>query len=105
MAAMDSERARFWRQHLEQADRSGLTLADYADRHELSRQSLYQWRSTFRKHAPGPVDEQRLTFAEIVSTSQPRGQKLVVRLPNASLEFAELPDARWLGTLLDAQRR
>ena len=44
-----TEKQRYWLEHIETAEREGLSPTAYAERHGLRTSQLYYWRSTLRK--------------------------------------------------------
>ena len=105
-----SNAQRFWSAHLDAIDASGMRVSDYARERGLSAASLYTWRSRLaRQRAPrSPSDAPR--FAELVATTAAAAFEptegaataaLAVRVGDAQLEFATLPEPQWLAAFVD----
>lgn len=97
-----TDKQRYWAIRLEEAEASGLSLAEYARENNLHTQALYQWRSTLRSRAR----EQAVTthhFTQAVTTYAPPCCALHIDSHTLQLRFDELPDAHWLSTLINAQ--
>ena len=66
-----ASRIGYWREQVEQQERSGLTVKRYCERHGVSEQSFYVWRKRLREEAPvrfalvetSPQKEQRMMSA------------------------------------------
>jgi len=93
-----TEKQQFWFEHLEAADHSGLSIADYAKANSLKAQTLYQWRSTLKSRSVTVSAEAR--FTRVVSSTPLPGHRLTVKLFDAQLQFDALPDPMWLSALL-----
>ena len=98
---MSSSVAEFWSGHLAAIEQRGCTVAEYAREHDLSAPSLYTWRGRLRDGTSGSITEQRVRFAEVVTTTSAVSGGLFVRIGDVSLEFDTLPDAGWLASLLE----
>lgn len=84
-----TEKQQTYKAHLEAADAQGLSIAEYARAHDLSSQTLYQYRRRFR----GPS---RFIRAE-ARPEAGAGFPVQVRLPNGvavsiGLDLAALPE-------------
>lgn len=93
-----TKKQQFWLAHLEAADHSGLSLAEYAKANNLNAQTLYQWRYAFKSRPVTVSTEAR--FTRIVSSTPLPSNRLTVQLFEAQLQFDGLPDPTWLSTLL-----
>ena len=49
MAQQLSDRERFWRRHLQQQPRSGLSIRQYCFEHDLAKATFYLWRRRLRQ--------------------------------------------------------
>lgn len=94
-----TEKQRLWLNRLQEAEASGLSLADYARANNFAVQSFYQWRSTLKANSSSAPSKTH-HFSQVV-TSAPAG--LVVEMNNARLQFSHLPAPRWLNALLANQ--
>lgn len=92
---------KFWSDKLQQAEQSGLSLADFARQENIPAQKLYQWRSTLRSKTTSVTQETR--FTRVVTSAVVGGADLTVVLPGAKLQFHRLPDVRWLSDLLSCE--
>ena len=88
----------YWSNKLEEADQSGIRLAEYARLHSIPAQKLYQWRSTLKQKNTRVTEETR--FTRVVTESSVANPSLTVSLKRVTLEFASLPDPRWLATMM-----
>ena len=96
---------RQWLEHVTEAQRSGLTLRAYAERHALSVAQLYSWRGSLKKRGllPGAEPGARLTPVRIVGAVA--GPVIRVHLPGGVLVEAEgQADPHTLLALLRALR-
>lgn len=89
----------FWLNHVEAANNSGLSIAQYAKRHEIKAQQLYHWRSVI-KNSSNTVSTD-VKFTRVVTTSMPStSSRVTLKLSNATLEFDTLPDPGWVSAVL-----
>lgn len=99
-----SDKQRFWLEHLQACEHSGLTMKAYAQANELSADSFYAWKSTLRRKgvvASAPAEASAL-FAEARVLDERRGA-LRARLPGGTvLEFDAGTDPRWVAQLVRA---
>lgn len=93
-----TKKQQFWLAHLEAADNSGLSVAEYAKANNLKAQTLYQWRSALKSRSVTGSTE--ASFTRVVSSMSLSGNRLTVQLFEAHLQFDALPDPTWLSTLL-----
>jgi hypothetical protein len=104
------ERERYWREHLEACDRSGLTTKAYAEAHGLSTSMLYSWR---RELASRDVLCKRAKvrepsgFARVeVIAPEPRSGEWHILLPNGvQIGFSGSVDEAALTSVLTAASR
>jgi len=83
-------RASEWAERVKEWRRSGLSSAQYAERHELSGRSLLWWSSHFRRNGFATVsDGGRVRLARVVRRSAP-----AVTCVASSAVVIELHDAR-----------
>ncbi len=54
MNEASTNKQRFWLDHIEAANSSGLSIVQYAKQHDIKAQSLYQWRNAM-KHKPSTI--------------------------------------------------
>ena len=99
-----TEKQRYWLEHIETAEREGLTPRAYAERHGLRTSQLYYWRSTLRKRGVfGTMDEP----AEFVPVRVRNAQAEVrVHLPNGVVVACSQPlsESAWLSVLRGASQ-
>jgi len=98
MSRLSTKKQQFWSDQLQRAEKSGISLADYARANNIEPQKLYQWRSTLKKQVTTAVTTET-HFARAIPGSV---NLLTVHLPSAQLEFNTLPDAEWLARLIIA---
>ena len=91
-------RHQFWSDKLQEAEQFDGSLAEYARRHNIPVKKLYQWRSTLRSKTTSVTQETR--FTRVVSNSSGGVAALTLVLPDAKLQFTNLPDPQWLAELL-----
>jgi transposase-like protein len=61
-----TEHQRQWLAHIEAAQQSQLSLADYARTQGLAPQSLYQWRNVFKQKGIEPGSSRKVSaFAQV----------------------------------------
>ena len=87
-----TEMQRQWAEILEEAEASGMSLADYARPHNFAAQTLYQWRSTLQASTASTSAVAKPPFTKVVTPSLPSG--LTVELNGARLRFDRLPDVQ-----------
>lgn len=88
----------YWSEQLENAQRSGQSLSQYAKEQNIPAQKLYQWRNTLKNITTKVTQETR--FTRVVSTSDINPSGLLMHTHNARLQFSTLPDPLWLSELL-----
>ncbi len=99
-----TEKQRYWLEHIETAEREGLSPRAYAERHGIRVAQLYYWRSTLRKRGVlGSKDEPAEVFA--VRVHDTRGE-VRVHLPNGVVVACSQPlsESAWLSVLRGASR-
>ena len=104
------ERERYWREHLEACDRSGLTTKAYAEAHGLSTSMLYSWRRELADRGvlvKGSKGRQSSDFARIeVIAQEPVSNTWHILLPNGvQLGFSGSVDEATLSSVLSAASR
>lgn len=93
---------RSWRRICQEFEGSGLTVAQFARRRGVSRQSLYRWRREFSTPSrPASASLVAAGFVELVAGEQSGpSAEVVVAIGDARLVFAgALPPAAWLRKL------
>ncbi len=84
----DRERSQFWKDHLDQWSRSGITQNAYCRANDLKSNRMTYWKTKFKRQSY-PVEFVQISPARISQLSQPRE---VLRL-NVDLGFQiEIPD-------------
>ncbi len=69
------QRRRFWQQHVEGWQQSGLSQIAYCRRHDLKAHQFYRWRGRIMAAAPGPV-----SFLPVSIASAPRHTQPSIRI-------------------------
>jgi transposase-like protein len=69
------QRRRFWRQHVEGWQQSGLSQIAYCRSHDLKVQQFYRWRRRIMAAAPRPV-----SFLPVTIASAPRQPPAAIRI-------------------------
>lgn len=103
-----SERQRYWRKHIQAAERKGEPLRHYAKRRGLSEHSLYEAKRQLRQRGVlAPAAERRPAsprFVRVVAgASEPRSPASPLRVQLASgavLEWVEAPAGEALRELI-----
>lgn len=99
-----TKKQQYWSEILESADRSDLSLAEFARQNQIVANDLYRWRSQLKKAAQ-PTDRPSTpptSFTQVVA-SYPAAVSLSIHLPQAQLQFATLPPPEWLAQWLRHQ--
>ena len=99
-----TEKQRYWLEHIETAEREGLSPRAYAERHGLRTSQLYYWRSTLRKRG---VLERKDEPAEFVPVRVREARAEVrVHLPNGVVVACSQPlsESAWLSVLRGASQ-
>ncbi len=92
------QRRRFWQQHVEGWQQSGLSQAAYCRSHDLKAQQFYRCRRRILAAAPRPV-----SFLPVAIASAPRQSPAAIRIhtPNGFTIEADPPeDGAELGQLI-----
>jgi len=99
-----TEKQRYWLEHIETAEREGVSPRAYAERHGLRASQLYYWRSRLRKRgvlagAEAPVE---LVPVRVRDTQA----EVRVHLPNGVVVASSQPlsEAAWLSVLRGASQ-
>ncbi len=99
-----TDKQRYWLEHIQTAEREGLSPRAYAERHGLRTSQLYYWRSTLRKRG---VFESKDEPAEFVPVRVRESRTEVrVHLPNGVVVTSSQPlsESAWLSVLRGASR-
>lgn len=76
-----TDKQQFWLNHINEAKAAGLSLADYAQREDLSLQSMYSYVNTLRKK--GVLEQQKPSgFTRVVPASASTYSPLRIYLNN-----------------------
>jgi hypothetical protein len=91
---------RYWSEHLLKADTFEGSLGQYAQTQNIRVQVLYRWRHYF-KRSSAIETKTKSAFTQVVSAP---ATDFCVRLQmgNIQLQFAHLPDPRWLSEFITA---
>ena len=89
----------FWSNHLQNAEQSNGSIADYARQNNLVPQRLYQWRNALRKQTRTSISTETMFTQAIVFPEREQPQ-LTMSVGPAQLSFNKLPDPDWLAALL-----
>ena len=96
---MLTAKQQYWSEHLDKANSSGLSLAQYAKEQNIPIQKLYQWRSTLKKVTTTETVREEVKFAPVaISDYRPVALRLCIE--DIMLEFSVLPEPEWLASLL-----
>jgi transposase-like protein len=101
-----TDQQRQWLAHIEAAQQSHLSLADYARTQGLPPQSLYQWRNVFKQKGIGPGSSRKASaFAQVQVTAttltEPAEGNLRLKLGRElTLECNQWPEPAWLAQLI-----
>lgn len=90
-----TEKQRYWLRHIEAAERSELSTADYARANNITAQRLYQWRNLLKSKTT--TVSTQINFTQVVSLS---GGSLTIQQCEAQFELNVLPGPLWLSTLI-----
>ena len=90
----------YWAEQIKSAERSGISLAEYARQQNIPAHQLYHWRRTLRQVTTTEVTT-KTRFSQVVSMDA--GPVLSLHLAHATLRFRALPDADWLRRLLQSK--
>lgn len=96
-----TDKQRHWAKILEEAESSGMSLADYARANNIGVQTLYQWRSAL-KHRERPPQPAPAQFSQVLITPN-IASLLSVEVNSTQLRFDRLPDVEWLSALIRLQ--
>lgn len=96
-----TKKQQYWSEILESADRSDLSLAEFARQNQIIANDLYRWRSHLKKTTQ-PTDNPSTPFTQVIA-SYPTAVSLSIQLPQAQLQFATLPPPEWLAQWLRHQ--
>ncbi len=99
-----TEKQRFWLDHIETAEREGLSPRVYAERHGLRTAQLYYWRSTLRKRGVFETKDEPAEFVP-VRVRDTRAE-VRVHLPNGVVVASSQPlsESAWLSVLRGASQ-
>ncbi len=97
-----TKKQQYWAHHLQQADAFEGSMAEYAKSQGLSPKVLYQWRGLLRQRGILPVPTAP-TFTELTTTECAEAScTLTLTLGSAQLQFARLPEEKWLAHLISS---
>ena len=99
-----TEKQRYWLDHIETAEREGLSPRVYAKRHGLRTAQLYYWRSTLRKRGVFETKDEPAEFVP-VRVRDTRAE-VRVHLPNGVVVASSQPlsESAWLSVLRGASQ-
>ncbi len=99
-----TEKQRYWLEHIETAEREGLSPGAYAERHGLRTSQLYYWRSTLRKR--GVLATQDVPVELVPVRVRDTRSEVRVHLPNGIVVACSEPlsEAAWLSVLRGASQ-
>ena len=102
-----TEKAQYWSVHLAAIANERITTKAYAEREGLSVASLYYWRKRLKADAApataaADTAKRPLVPVHVTSSCQPRVACTLTLAPGVHLELAQLPDPRWLASLVAA---
>ena len=91
---------KYWSEQLRKADAFEGSLAEYAQTQNIPVQTFYYWRS-YLKRAADTEPRTKRVFTQVISASVP-DFCIKLHVGNIQLQFAQLPDPRWLSEFLAA---
>ena len=92
--AVFSKRQEYWNSIIAEQKRSGLSQAKFCEERKISKSSFSYWISASKK-------SDRASFAKVELARCKTDNPLKIDFPNGvSLQFAEVPDAKWLTELM-----
>lgn len=94
-------RQQYWSEHLDNAERSGQSIAEYARINQMPAYQLYQHRHLLKRKATVTSAAPAVHFAEVFRSGVSPSPMLRVQIGSTDLHFDQLPDAQWLRQLLD----
>ena len=87
-----------WLDHIEAAENSGMSIAKYAEQHDIKAQNMYRWRNMLKSKTTEISTEEK--FTRVVTSTPLPHSRLTLSLSDAALEYDSLPDPMWLSRLL-----
>jgi hypothetical protein len=96
----NSERAVYWRKHVDAWAASGLTQVDYADQQGINRKSLGNWIRALRRQQEASVGVVTLVQGERPMAAAPSGGVTLIGVNGCRIELGMLPPAEWVASLL-----
>ena len=99
-----TEKQRYWLEHIETAEREGLSPRAYAERHGLRTSQLYYWRSTLRKRGVLATAEEPVELVPV--RLRDTRAEVRVHLPNGVVVASSQPlsESAWLSVLRGASQ-
>ena len=99
-----TEKQRYWLDHIETAEREGLSPREYAERHGLRTSELYYWRSTLRKRGVLASKDEPVELVPV--RVRDTRTEVRVHLPNGVVVACSEPlsEAAWLSVLRGASQ-
>jgi len=91
----------YWSEHLLKADTFEGTLSQYAQIQNIPVQSLYRWRNYF-KRSSAIKTRTKPKFAQVVVGAPVMDYCVKLQMGSIQLQFARLPDPRWLSEFIAA---
>ena len=91
-----TEKQQYWSEQLRQADCFDGSLAQYAQAQNIPAQTLYRWRSYFRK-----TTTTKTVFTQVVSVPV-SSYCLELDRGSIQLHFTRLPSPQWLAEFITA---
>jgi|AntAceMinimDraft_1070359.scaffolds.fasta_scaffold18401_3 hypothetical protein len=102
MTSILTAKQQYWSSHVQNAEQSNCSMADYARQNNISPQSLYQWRNTLRKRIQTTVSTETM-FTQAMVFPEKMSSELIINVGDARLNFDKLPDPHWLASLLSSR--
>ena len=95
-----TQRQRYWLEHIQSCEASGMSMAEYAASREIAVRAMYSGRKTLIKKGVLPA-EHSARFQRVQVMETPVSSQWRIGLPNGvSVTFAGEVDARSLSTVL-----
>ena len=91
---------KYWSEQLLKADAFEGSLTQYAQNQNIPVQTLYYWRSYFRRSSAVET-RTKPTFTQVLSAPV-TDCHVRLQIGNIRLQFARLPDPRWLSEFIAA---
>lgn len=105
MTTTKSDKAKFWRKHINNWMKSGMTQTAYCAQNELRIQQLHYWRSRLRLHDGTVPNELQDRFVPVLNDRADESTQVtclgvqIVFPSGIMIECIPTTDVHWVGTL------